>query len=82
MQTGETALKSLAKRFTGGDESQLIDDIYKAQLIIAMRRGDIAGVRRLVECPGVDVNGRDRVRCQGATFNILIHLMLIDTREE
>ena len=54
-------MKSFAKRFIRGDEAQLAEAIHKGQLIVAVKSGDIADVRRLVECQGVDIHTRDHV---------------------
>ena len=62
LQAGETALQTLAERYTRGDESQLIEVIENARLTIAVKSGDIADIRRLGECQGVDIHTRDRVR--------------------
>lgn len=67
LQDGETALQTLAKKFTGGNEAQLTEAIQKGQLIVAVKSGDIAGVQR---CQGVDIHTRDGV-CW-ATFDILV----------
>ena len=64
LQAGETALQTLAKKFTRGDEAQLTGAIQKGQLIVAVKSGDLADVRRLVKCQGVDINGRDHVCCE------------------
>ena len=61
LQDGETAVQTLAKRFTSGDEAQLTEAIQKSQLIVAVKSGDIADVRGLMECQGMDVHTRDYV---------------------
>ena len=58
-----TALQSLVDQFAEGDESQLMEALQKAQLIVAVRMGDLAEVRHLIECSGTDVNVRDHVSC-------------------
>ena len=63
LKVGETALQVFAKRFTRGDEVQLTETIQTAQLILAVKSGDIADVQRLVECQGMDINARDNVCC-------------------
>ena len=70
LQSGETALQSLSREYTRGDESQLNEAIHTGQLIVAVKSGDIANVRQLVECQGVDINAQDHV-CW-ATCDILI----------
>ena len=56
-------LQALAKRFTGGDESRLMEALQKAQLVVTVRMGDLVEARHLIECEGADVNTRDRVSC-------------------
>ena len=56
-------LQALANEFTGGDESQVMEALQKAQLVVGVRMGDLADVRHLIECEGVDVNTRDHVSC-------------------
>ena len=63
LQDGETVLQTLANRLTRCDESQLMEALQKAQLIVAVRMGDLAEVRQLIECAGMDVNVRDYVSC-------------------
>ena len=63
LQAGETALQRLAKKFTEGDESQLTEALQKAQLIVGVRMGDLAEMRHLIECEGIDVSTRDNVSC-------------------
>ena len=70
LKEGLTALQMLAKRNTGGDEARLIEAIEKGQLIVAVKSGDIADIRRLVENQGADIHTRDHV-CWTA-FDILI----------
>ena len=40
-----------------------MEALQKAQLIVAVRMGDLAEVRHLIECEGTDVNVRDHVSC-------------------
>ena len=68
LQAGETALQSLARQYTDGDESQMIEAIQKGQLIVAVKSGDIAEVRQLVECQGVDIHSVTRDYVRWATF--------------
>ena len=37
--------------------------VRPTQLIVAVRMGDLAEVKRLIECEGTDVNTRDHVSC-------------------
>ena len=37
----------LATRFAGGNEAKLMEGMHKAQLMIAVKTGDLATVRRL-----------------------------------
>ena len=53
----------LAMRFTRGDESRLMEALQKAQLIVAVRMGDLAEVRHFIEYAGTDVNVSDYVSC-------------------
>ena len=62
MQAGETALQSLAKRLTHEDETLLMEGIQKAEIIVAVKTGDLSYLRQLVECQGCDVNVKDHVR--------------------
>ena len=54
-------MTALAKRFTRGNEVRLTDAIQKARLIVAVKNGDIADVRYLVECQGKDIHAKDSV---------------------
>ena len=58
-----TALRILAKRFARGDESKVTEVLHTVQVIVAVRMGDLAAVRHLVECAGMDVHTRDHVSC-------------------
>ena len=40
-----------------------MEALQKAQLIVAVRMGDVAEVRHLIECSGTDGNVRDHVSC-------------------
>ena len=40
-----------------------MEALQKAQLIVAVRMGDLAEMKHLIECAGMDVNTRDHVRC-------------------
>ena len=54
-------MEILADRFTDDDKAQLLKAIQKAELIIAVKSGDIADVRRLVECQGVGLHAPNQV---------------------
>ena len=56
-------LQSFVDQFAEGDESQLMGSLQNAQLIVAVRMGDLAEVRHLIECEGTDVNMSDYVSC-------------------
>ena len=56
-------LQTLANRFSSGNESVVMRALHKAQLIVAVRMGDLAEVRRLIECEGMGVKAKDRVSC-------------------
>ena len=60
--------------------------VHKAQLIVAVRMGDIAEARHLVECQGVDIHTRDHV-CWAILHAIIIlvqpsHPCMIDLSTE
>ena len=59
-----TLLQTLAGRYTRGDEAQVMEALQKAQLIVAVRMGNLAEVRHLVECEGIDAKARDHVSCE------------------
>ena len=65
LQAGETALalQRLARRYTGGNKSQLMGAHQKAKLVVAVKMEDLAEVRHLIECEGTDINARDHVSC-------------------
>ena len=50
--TGETALHLLADRFTGGDETKLVEAVQQQQLVDTINSGDLPGLRWLVEHEG------------------------------
>ena len=61
LKAGETALQTLAKRFTQGNEAQVVNAIQQTQLIVAVKSGDFADLRNLVECQGADFKAKDHV---------------------
>ena len=56
-------LKTLANRYTGDDEAQLMEALQKAQLVVAANSGDIVALRHLIEDQGVDISAMDHVSC-------------------
>jgi hypothetical protein len=55
-QSGDTAAQVLATRFTDGDEAKSMELIQEAQLMIAVKAGHLAEVRRLIEDGGMSVS--------------------------
>ena len=51
----------LASRFADGDEAQLMEGIQQVQPIVAIKVGDLAELRRLLEVQGLDPNAGDYV---------------------
>ena len=51
----------LASRFTDGDATQLNKQILAAQLMLVVKSGDIAELRRLAECKETNMNVTDNV---------------------
>ena len=58
-----TASKVLGAGFAGGNEAQLMIYLQEAHLMAAVKEGNVAEVRRLVEQEEVDVNSRSYVSC-------------------
>ena len=61
LQAGITALKKLAVRFTSSDEIQLLESIHVAQMVVAVKTGDVAELQRYIGLNKMDVNASDHV---------------------
>ena len=58
---GDTALQTLVNRYSGDNITQFTRAMQKAQLVVAVKTGDIDNLRRLVECEEMDIHARDHV---------------------
>ena len=61
LQAGVTARRKLALRLMNGDESELMESIRTAELVVAVKAGDITEVKRLLTLEGADINAQDYV---------------------
>ena len=59
---GTSALRSLAIVYTNGDEAEFLQHIQVAQCVAAVKAGDLAELRRLIEDDRIEVDGKDYVR--------------------
>ena len=62
----------LGAGFADGNEAQLMIYLQEAHLMAAVKEGNVAEVRRLVEQEEVDVNSRSYVSC---TLMDIVYLM-------